>query len=90
MACVLAPLGRFNLSHDSFLNEFTDRPLISTEVLGAALSEPGLGAFGTFDLAGTPRITYEAYAVNGFNDGVDCFNNKGDTAGILLSVASYF
>ena len=38
---LLSPLGRFNLSHDSPLNEFTDRPLVSTELLGVALSEPG-------------------------------------------------
>src|SRR5690606_29646046 len=28
---LLSPLGRFNLSHDSPLNAFTDRPLVSTE-----------------------------------------------------------
>lgn len=66
---ILSPIGRFNLSHDSPLNEFTDRPLVSTEVLGTALSEPGLGAFGTIPL-GRGRITYEAYAVNGFHDGL--------------------
>ena len=48
---LLSPLGRFNLAHDSPLNEFTDRPLVSTEMLGVALSEPGLGAFGQFGFA---------------------------------------
>jgi hypothetical protein len=68
---ILAPLGRFNLSHDSPLNDFTDRPLVSTEILGVALSEPGLGVLGAVPLGGvTGRFTYEAYAVNGFNDGV--------------------
>jgi hypothetical protein len=76
---ILSPLGRFNLSHDSPLNEFTDRPLVSTDVLGVALSEPGMGGFGTFDLAGTSRITYEAYAVNGFSDGVIA-NSPGGTS----------
>ena len=42
---LLSPIGRFNLAHDSPLNEFTDRPLVSTELLGAALSEPGLGSW---------------------------------------------
>lgn len=65
---LLSPLGRFNLSHDSPLNEFTDRPLVSTELIGVALSEPGLGLFGSLPLAG--RVTYEAYAVNGFHDGM--------------------
>ena len=35
---ILVPLGRFNLSHDSPLNEFTDRPLVSTQIFGVALS----------------------------------------------------
>jgi hypothetical protein len=68
---ILAPLGRFNLAHDSPLNDFTDRPLVATEILGVALSEPGLGVLGLIPVGtGGGRITYEAYAVNGFNDGV--------------------
>ncbi|MGH7577994.1 MAG: hypothetical protein ACREM1_23090 [Longimicrobiales bacterium] len=66
---ILTPLGRFNLSHDSPLNEFTDRPLVSTELLGVALSEPGLGLLGQFGL-GAARLTYEVYGVNGFHEGV--------------------
>ena len=65
---ILLPLGRFNLSHDSPRNPFTDRPFISTEVLSVALSQPGLGVFGIVPLRGTSRITFEAYAVNGFNE----------------------
>jgi hypothetical protein len=67
---ILSPLGKFNLSHDSPLNEFTDRPLVSTELLGVALSEPGFGALGQFGLGRTGRITYELYGTNGFHDGV--------------------
>ncbi|MGH7693503.1 MAG: hypothetical protein ACRENH_00905 [Gemmatimonadaceae bacterium] len=67
---ILSPLGKFNLSHDSPLNEFTDRPTVSTELLGVALSEPGLGALGQFSLGRTGRFTYEAYATNGFHEGL--------------------
>jgi hypothetical protein len=67
---LLSPLGRFNLSHDSPLNEFTDRPLVSTELLGTALSEPGLGAFGQFPVGAFGRMTYEAYLTNGFQNGL--------------------
>lgn len=67
---VLSPLGKFNLSHDSPLNEFTDRPIVSTDLLGVALSEPGLGALGQLSLGRTGRITYEAYATNGFHEGL--------------------
>jgi hypothetical protein len=67
---LLSPLGRFNLSHDSPRNEFTDRPLVATELLGVALSEPGLGVFGLVGLGGRARLTYELYAVNGFHSGL--------------------
>jgi len=67
---LLSPLGRFNLAHDSPLNEFTERPLVSTELLGVALSEPGFGLLGQLPLAGRGRVTFEAYAVNGFHEGV--------------------
>jgi hypothetical protein len=67
---ILSPLGRFNLSHDSPLNEFTDRPLVSTDILGVALSEAGLGALGQFPVGPTGRLTYEAYFTNGFHDGL--------------------
>ena len=67
---VLSPLGRFNLSHDSPLNEFTDRPLVSTGILGVALSEPGFGALGQLRVGQHGRVTYEAYATNGFHDGL--------------------
>ena len=67
---LLSPLGRFNLSHDSPLNEFTDRPLVSTEILGTTLSEPGFGALGLIPVGGSGRLTYEIYLVNGFHDGL--------------------
>jgi hypothetical protein len=66
---ILSPIGRFNLSHDSPLNEFTDRPLVSTELIGVALSEPGFGALGQLGV-GRSRLTYEAYATNGFHSGL--------------------
>lgn len=74
---LLSPLGKFNLAHDSPRNEFTDRPLIATELLGVTLSEPGLGAFGLFGLGGAARVTYELYAVNGFNDGLLASSGDG-------------
>lgn len=67
---ILSPLGRFNLSHDSPRNEFTDRPRVSTELLGVALSEPGAGLFGLIGIGRSSRLTYELYAVNGFHDGL--------------------
>jgi hypothetical protein len=67
---LLSPLGRFNLSHDSPLNEFTDRPIVSTEILGVALSEPGFGVLGQVPAGRQGRVTWEAYLTNGFHDGM--------------------
>jgi hypothetical protein len=74
---ILSPLGRFNLAHDSPLNEFTDRPLVSTDLLGTALSEPGFGAFGQFPLGRGARLTYETYLTNGFHDGLITNSEEG-------------
>lgn len=74
---ILSPLGRFNLAHDSPLNEFTDRPLVSTEIIGVALSEPGIGAFGRMRTGGESRLTWELYATNGFSDGVVTASEPG-------------
>ena len=67
---ILTPLGKFNLTHDSPQNELTDRPLVVTEIIPSTLSEPGLGFWGSFYPSRASRITYELYAVNGFNEGV--------------------
>src|SRR5690606_10101045 len=74
---ILSPIGRFNLSHDSPLNEFTDRPLVSTEILGVALSEPGFGLLGHFGFGRFGRFTFEGYATNGFHDGVIFDSGEG-------------
>lgn len=67
---LLVPIGRFNLAHDGPRNAFTDRPLLATDLLGSALSMPGFGAFGRIATGAVARITYEAYAVNGYHDGL--------------------
>lgn len=67
---ILSPVGKFNLAHDSPLNEFTDRPLVATELIGVTLAEPGFGALGHFGLGARGRLTYELYATNGFSDGL--------------------
>jgi hypothetical protein len=67
---ILSPLGKFNLAHDSPLNEFTDRPLVATEIIGVALSEPGFGVVGQTGVGHGSRLTYEVYATNGFHAGL--------------------
>jgi hypothetical protein len=84
---ILSPLGKFNLSHDSPLNEFTDRPLVAVELLGVALSEPGFGAFGQVGFARTARVTYEIYATNGFHDGL--INESEDGTRVALGRGNF-
>ena len=74
---ILSPLGKFNLAHDSPLNEFTDRPLVATEMLGVTLAEPGFGALGQLSAGAGGRFTYELYATNGFSDGLILDSEEG-------------
>jgi hypothetical protein len=66
---LLLPLGRFNLAHDAPRNELPSRPALADQLLGVALSQPGLGGFGALE-RGATRLTWELYAVNGYQDGV--------------------
>jgi hypothetical protein len=64
---ILDPLGKFNLIHDSPLNDLTDRPLVNQFVIPTTLREIGVGLFGTV----TPdsfswEVKYEAYLTSGF------------------------
>jgi hypothetical protein len=66
---LLTPLGKFNLIHDSPLNDLTNRPIVSRNLLPTTLSEAGMGIFGSF----YPQdwvVGYEIYVVNGFNQKV--------------------
>lgn len=48
---ILSPLGKFNLAHDSPMNEFTDRPLVATELLGVTLAERDSAPLASFPQA---------------------------------------
>lgn len=65
---LLLPLGRYNLAHDGPRNENVNRPALATDLLGVALAQPGLGAFGRFDRRRGARLTYELYAVTGYQE----------------------
>jgi len=67
---LLLPLGRFNLAHDGPRTELPSRPLLATDLIGSALSQPGLGLFGGTGSVRDARFTYEAYAVNGYHAGL--------------------
>jgi len=75
---ILPPLGAFNVNHDSPRWNFVDRPLVSTQVIPATLSEVGFGVHGRL----APRgfgLTYDLYLVNGLGEGVIA-NAEGRTS----------
>ena len=65
---ILSPLGRFNLVHDSPINDLTDRPLVDRSVIPTTLSESGFGVFGTIYPTARSLLGYELYLVNGFRN----------------------
>ncbi len=68
---VLIPLGKFNLIHDSPINDLNDRPLVSRFVLPSTFFEPGAGFFGSAYPGGSFKLDYQAYVTQGFNGGAD-------------------
>ena len=66
---LLPPIGAFNVNHDSPRYDFVERPLVSTRIIPATLSEVGFGAHGRLAPPGF-SLSYDAYLVNGLGDGV--------------------
>ena len=66
---LLPPIGYFNQNHDGPKWEFIDRPLVSTTIIPATLSEVGFGFHGKLPVQSN-IFTYEAYVVNGLQDDV--------------------
>jgi len=80
---VLIPLGKFNLLHDSPLNDLTDRPLVSQFVIPSTMSETGAGFYGTFYPGRTSKLDYEFYYTTGpcgyDSDGTPRVNEENGT-----------
>jgi hypothetical protein len=74
---LLPQIGYVNANHDSPKWDIIDRPLSSTMIIPTTLSEVGVGIFGKFYL-GNNIISYDAYAVNGLQDGI-IYNEEGIT-----------
>lgn len=64
---LLLPVGKFNLLHDSPLNDLTDRPLVAQFVIPTTMSETGAGFYGTFYPGRLSKVDYELYVVTGSN-----------------------
>ena len=70
---LLIPIGKFNLLHDSPLNDLTDRPLVAQFVIPSTMSETGAGFYGTFYPGRTSKLDYELY----FSTGPCGYNTDG-------------
>ncbi len=62
---LLMPVGKFNLLHDSPLNDLPDRPMVDRLVIPSTWFEAGAGIYGTFYPSALSKVDYELYAVNG-------------------------
>jgi hypothetical protein len=74
---ILSPLGRFNLIHDSPLNDLTNRPLVNRQIIPTTLSEAGMGFFGTIYPTQAALVGYEIYLVNGFGGATEASIRSG-------------
>lgn len=75
---ILPQIGLVNANHDSPKWDIIDRPLSSSLIIPTTLSEVGFGVFGKL-YVGNNTISYDAYMVNGLQDGV-VLNEEGITS----------
>lgn len=61
---LLVPLGRFNLYHEGHINNFVERPLMSTYISPTTFFEEGAGFHGVPLDNSKLGISYEAYVTN--------------------------
>ncbi|MCB9748081.1 MAG: hypothetical protein H6755_06715 [Candidatus Omnitrophica bacterium] len=70
---ILVPFGRYNLYHDSDLQDLTLRPLVARDIVPTTWTEAGYGFFGEFDPVfgdyEDMTVKYEVYGVNGLDGG---------------------
>jgi hypothetical protein len=71
---ILLPVGKFNLLHDSPLNDVGPRPLVDQYVIPTTMAETGAGFYGTFYPTRLSKVDYELYVTTGSNG----YNTAGD------------
>ena len=64
---LLMPVGKFNLLHDSPLNDLVDRPMVSRIIIPSTWFEAGAGIYGSLYPSTQSKLNYEVYAVNGMS-----------------------
>ena len=82
---LLLPIGKFNLLHDSPLNDLTDRPLVSQLIIPTTVAETGAGFYGTIYPGRISKVDYEFYVTTGpcgyETNGTPNFNEATGTRG---------
>ncbi|OGX19931.1 MAG: hypothetical protein A2Y04_04105 [Omnitrophica WOR_2 bacterium GWC2_45_7] len=70
---LLVPFGRYNLYHDSDLQDLSDRPILARDIIPTTWTEAGYGFFGDMNPSiGSYEdllLKYEVYVVNGLDTG---------------------
>lgn len=74
---LLMPVGKFNLLHDSPLNDLVDRPMVSRIIIPSTWFEAGAGIYGTLYPSSLSKIDYELYAVNGMSAAAGSITDQG-------------
>ncbi|MCF6148044.1 MAG: DUF5320 domain-containing protein [Candidatus Kuenenia sp.] len=89
---LLTPLGKFNLVHDSPLQDFTDRPLVNQLIIPTTLTDLGMGFFGTLYPTELSKLDYEIYVTDGIFKGLDEDGSIsiGESNGLRGAKGGYF
>jgi len=74
---LLMPVGKFNLLHDSPLNDLVDRPMVSRIIIPSTWFEAGAGIYGTFYPTTLSKVDYEVYAVNAMSHTAGTISDLG-------------
>ncbi len=75
---VLVPFGKFNLLHDSDIQDLTDRPLFARRLIPSTWTDAGFGFLGELPIGETLNwkffpdfyLNYEGYVVNGLDEDI--------------------
>ncbi|MCG3775442.1 MAG: hypothetical protein JW395_2280 [Nitrospira sp.] len=74
---LLMPVGKFNLLHDSPLNDLVDRPMVSRIIIPSTWFEAGAGIYGSLYPSSRSKLDYEVYAVNGMSQSAGAITDAG-------------
>lgn len=75
---VLVPYGKFNLLHDSDIQDLTERPLFARRVVPSTWTDAGVGLLGelpigerlNWGLLPDSYLNYEGYVINGLDEDI--------------------